>query len=201
MASKKGKTFIDKIKLDFSKLLIGDIILNLLFLLFGIIIYLNPQITLETSGIILGIYFIIFGLFAIYEYFIRDNNPLYSLNILWGILAIITGLFVIVDPFKFFKILTFALGIYLIIVSIRKVIDTFKLKKSGYDGWSLMLAIAIILLIFGIFILINPMAAMDLAEAAGIFIILASILEICNSIMLYTKAQDILKLFKTNSKK
>ena len=61
--------------------------------------------------------------------------------------------------------------------------------------------IAIILLIFGIFILINPMAAMDLAEAAGIFIILASILEICNSIMLYTKAQDILKLFKTNSKK
>lgn len=201
MTSKKGKTFIDKIKLDFSKLLIGDIILNLLFLLFGIIIYLNPQITLETSGIILGIYFIIFGLFAIYEYFIRDNNPLYSLNILWGILAIITGLFVIVDPFKFFKILTFALGIYLIIVSIRKVIDTFKLKKSGYDGWSLMLAIAIILLIFGIFILINPMAAMDLAEAAGIFIILASILEICNSIMLYTKAQDILKLFKTNSKK
>ena len=201
MASKKGKTFIDKIKLDFSKLLIGDIILNLLFLLFGIIIYLNPQITLETSGIILGIYFIIFGLFAIYEYFIRDNNPLYSLNILWGILAIITGLFVIVDPFKFFKILTFALGIYLIIVSIRKVIDTFKLKKSRYDGWSLMLAIAIILLIFGIFILINPMAAMDLAEAAGIFIILASILEICNSIMLYTKAQDILKLFKTNSKK
>lgn len=201
MASKKGKTFIDKIKLDFSKLLIGDIILNLLFLLFGIIIYLNPQITLETSGIILGIYFIIFGLFAIYEYFIRDNNPLYSLNILWGILAIITGLFVIVDPFKFFKILTFALGIYLIIVSIRKVIDTFKLKKSGYDGWSLMLAIAIILLIFGIFILINPMAAMDLAEAAGIFIILASILEICNSILLYTKAQDILKLFKTNSKK
>ena len=201
MASKKGKTFIDKIKLDFSKLLIGDIILNLLFLLFGIIIYLNPQITLETSGIILGIYFIIFGLFAIYEYFIRDNNPLYSLNILWGILAIITGLFGIVDPFKFFKILSFALGIYLIIVSIRKVIDTFKLKKSGYDGWSLMLAIAIILLIFGIFILINPMAAMDLAKAAGIFIILASILEICNSIMLYTKAQDILKLFKTNSKK
>ena len=59
-----------------------------------------------------------------------------------------------------------------------------------------MLAIAIILLIFGIFIIINPMASMDLVEATGIFIILASILEICNSIQLYTKANEVLDLFK-----
>ena len=45
--------------------------------------------------------------------------------------------------------------------------------------------------------MINPMASMDIVEVAGIFIILASILEICNSIMLYTKAKDLLNLFKT----
>ena len=66
MAKKKEKTILDKIKLNFSKLLLASIILNVLFLIFGIIIYLNPVITLELTGIILGIYLIIFGLFAIY---------------------------------------------------------------------------------------------------------------------------------------
>lgn len=196
MAKKKEKTILDRIKLNFNKLLIGSIILNVLFLLYGILIYLNPRITLELAGIILGIYLIIFGLFAIYEFIVRDNNPLFSLNILWGILAILAGLLVMINPFEIIKILTFALGIYLVIISVRKIINSLKLKKYGYDGWALILVIAIILLIFGIFIMINPMASMDLAEATGIFIILASILEICNSIMLYTKAKEILDLFK-----
>ena len=200
MAKKKEKTLLDKIKLNFNKLLIGSIVLNLLFLIFGITIYLNPRISLELAGTILGIYMIVFGLFAIYEFILRDNNPLFSLNILWGILAIITGLLVMINPFEIIKILTFALGIYLVIASVRKIMDSLKLKKYGYDGWSLILVIAIILLIFGIFIMINPMASMDLAEATGIFIILASILEICNSIMLYTKAKEILDLFKKKEK-
>ena len=196
MAKKKEKTLLDKMKLNFNKILIGSIILNVLFLLFGVIIYLNSRITIELTGIILGIYLMIFGVYAIYEFIIRDGNPLFRLNIFWGVLSIIAGLFVIINPFEFVKILTFTLGIYLLIISIRKIIDAFKLKKYEYDGWALMLAIAIILLIFGIFIIINPMASMDLAEATGIFIILASILEICNSIQLYTKANEVLNLFK-----
>ncbi len=196
MVKKKVKTLTDKIKLDFKKMLLGSILLNALFLIFGIIIYLNPIITLELTGIILGIYFILFGIYAIYEFIIRDNNTLFSLNILWGPLAIIVGFLAIINPFDMTKILTFTLGIYLVITSLIKIIDAIKLKKYKYDGWSLILAIGIILLIFGIFMIINPMASMDLVEATGIFIILASVLEICSSIMLYTKAKEVLALFK-----
>ncbi len=190
-----AKNIIEKIKMNFNKILIGSIILNGLFLLFGVIIYLNPVITLELTGIILGIYFLLFGLYTIYEFIIRDNNPLFKFNLIWGILFIIVGFLVMINPFKIVKILTFALGIYLTVVAIRKIIESFKLKKIEYDGWSLTLVIAIILLVFGIFIMINPMASMDIVEVTGIFIILASILEICNSIMLYTKAKDLLNLF------
>lgn len=190
-----AKNIIEKIKMNFNKILIGSIILNGLFLLFGVIIYLNPVITLELTGIILEIYFLLFGLYTIYEFIIRDNNPLFKFNLIWGILFIIVGFLVMINPFKIVKILTFALGIYLTVVAIRKIIESFKLKKIEYDGWSLTLVIAIILLVFGIFIMINPMASMDIVEVTGIFIILASILEICNSIMLYTKAKDLLNLF------
>ena len=64
MAKKKEKTLLDKMKLNFNKILIGSIILNVLFLLFGVIIYLNSRITIELTGIILGIYLMIFGVYS-----------------------------------------------------------------------------------------------------------------------------------------
>ena len=59
-----------------------------------------------------------------------------------------------------------------------------------------MLVTSFILLIFGVFIAVNPMASMDIIQAMAIFIILSSILEICNLIMIYSKAKSIMSLFK-----
>lgn len=197
MTKKKEKNLLEKLNLNFNKMLIGSIILNVLFLIFGFILYLNPRTSLEALGVFLGIYLVIFGIFSIVEYLSKEVKPLYGLNLIWGIIAIIIGLFAIINPLKLSTILTLALGIYLIVLAISKTIEAFKLKKLKYDGWLLMLVIAIILLVFSIFIIINPIiSAMEITEVAGIFIILASILEICNTIMLYTKAKDILKLLK-----
>ena len=197
MTKKKEKNLLEKLNLNFNKMLIGSIILNVLFLIFGFILYLNPRTSLEALGVFLGIYLVIFGIFSIVEYLSKEVKPLYGLNLIWGIIAIIIGLFAIINPLKLSTILTLALSIYLIVLAISKTIEAFKLKKLKYDGWLLMLVIAIILLVFSIFIIINPIiSAMEITEVAGIFIILASILEICNSIMLYTKAKDILKLLK-----
>lgn len=196
MVKKKEKTFLEKIKLDFKKLILGSIILQILFLIVGVIIFMNPYITASIVGIIIGIYFIVFGLFGIYEFFMRKDSPIFTFKIFLGVLSIILGIFIMADPFKITTLLTFALGLYLIIASVCKIFETFKMKKYGYDGWILMLVTSIILLIFGIFIAINPMASMDLIEAAAIFIILSAILETCNLIMIYAGAKDIVKLFK-----
>lgn len=194
--AKKEKTFLDMVRSDFGKIILGSLILNVLFLVFGIIIFMNAQMTIEAVGVVTGIYFILFGIFGIFEFFSRDSLPIFRYKIFESILIIILGLFIMVNPFKIVKILTFALGIYLIIVSISKLLGTFSLKKYGYDGWLIMLVTSFLLLIFGVFIAVNPMASMDLVQAMAIFIILSSILEICNLIMIYSKARDIAKLFK-----
>ncbi len=193
---KKNKTFLDSISMGFSKIILGNVILNVIFLIFGIIFYSKPFITATTVGVIIGLNFLLFGVYDIYMYLMRKDNPIFGSKIFLGILSIILGFFIMFNPFKIIKILTFALGLYLIVVSVFKVMETLKLKKYGYDGWSLMLVVSILLLIFGIFITINPMASMDVIEAAGIFMILASILEICNLLMVYSKAKDIAKLLK-----
>ena len=193
---KKEKTFLEKLKGDFGKLILGSIILNILFLIFGIIIFMNVNLTIEVVGVIIGIYFVVFGLFDIFEYLSKNIAPIFKYKIFGAVVSILLGLFIIFNPFKIVKIITFTLGIYLVVISILKLFTTFNLKKYGYDGWLVMLVTSFVLLIFGVFIAVNPMAAMDLVQVAAIFIILSSILEICNLIMIYSKAKDIVKLFK-----
>lgn len=193
---KREKTFLEKLKGDFGKLILGSIILNILFLIFGIIIFMNVNLTIEVVGVIIGIYFVVFGLFDIFEYLSKNIAPIFKYKIFGAVVSILLGLFIIFNPFKIVKIITFTLGIYLVVISILKLFTTFNLKKYGYDGWLVMLVTSFVLLIFGVFIAVNPMAAMDLVQVAAIFIILSSILEICNLIMIYSKAKDIVKLFK-----
>lgn len=194
---KKEKTFLEKLKGDFGKLILGSIILNILFLIFGIIIFMNVNLTIEVVGVIIGIYFVVFGLFDIVEYLSKNIAPIFKYKIFGAVVSILLGLFIIFNPFKIVKIITFALGIYLIIISICKLLESFNLKKYGYDGWLIMLVTSFLLLIFGVFIAVNPLeASMDIIQVMAIFIILSSILEICNLIMIYSKTKDIVKLFK-----
>lgn len=193
----RGQTIFDRLKLDFKKAIFGNIILQVLFLIFGIVVFTNPFMTIKTVGVIIGIYFIVFGVFDIALFFMRGSTPIFNYKIIFGILAILLGIFVMVDPFKITLILTFVLGIYLIMVAIFKVLEAFKLKQYKYDGWLILLVSSIIILIFGIFTTINPLASsMQLVEVTAIFIVLSSILEICNLIMVYSRARDIAKLFK-----
>ena len=123
---------------------------------------------------------------------------LFSLNLILGILAIIIGLFTIFNPLKIVKIITLGLGLYLSVRAIFKAIEALKLKKYGFDGWLLIIVISILLLILGIVMIINPMAAMDIVEVSGLFIIFSSILELCNLVMVYSKAKEIKKLINKN---
>ena len=197
MTKKKEKTFLDKISLDFSKILVGNIILNVLFLIMGLVLFLNSTFSLKVIGVMIGIYVMLFGIFDIYEFLMRRDMPLFSFNLILGILSIAVGLFTIVNPFKIIKIMTLGLGIYLSILALFKIVEALKLKRFGFDGWLVMLCVSLLLLILGVVIAINPMVALDIAEAAGLFIILASILEISNLIMMFTKANDIKKLIKS----
>ena len=198
MAKKKNKTFLEMIKGDFKIIMLENIILTILFLIFGVVIYLHPLYALKTVGIIIGIYFILIGLFNIYEFFMRKLNSLFSIRIFLGVLSIILGIFTIINPFNLFKILTLSLGIYLSIVAIVKIIDSIKLKKYEFDGWFVILVGAILELILGVFIAINPMSSVDIVEATGIFIVLGSILDLAYTIMCYSKAKDIEKAIKNS---
>ena len=196
MAKKEDKTFLEKINISFDKLLLGNMGIIAIFLVFGLVAYLKPySMSLKSAQVVMGVYLILFGLFYCYEFLMRKEMPLFNLKVVLGVISLVLGLFVIINPFKIYEVITFTLGIYLSMCALYKIYEALKFRKLEFDGWLIMLVVSIILLVFGIFIGINPMKMMDLVEAAGIFIILASLLEACILVLLYTKNKEIKKLF------
>ena len=77
----KEKCFLEKITFDFGKIILGSIVLEGLFLLIGVIMYSKPLMVANVTGIIMGIYLFLYGVFEIYEFLIRKSNPLFKFNI------------------------------------------------------------------------------------------------------------------------
>ena len=197
---KKNDKFSNKIKLDYKNILLIDIVFILVFLLFGLYLYVSTFVASSLVSILFGVYLILKGLFLGYQYLMREACPLFNNRIIGLIVSLLLGLFVMINPFKIIKILTFTLGLYLIMWANLKILDTIKLKQYKYDGYLIMLVSSIIMFIFGIFILINPMNNVDIVKSLSIFIILYSVLEISNLFMFYNKCEDLLKLFKKKNK-
>ncbi len=201
MAKKKEtkKDIVEKIKVGFDKLLLGNIGLIAIFLVFGLIAYFKPySMHIKTAQIILGVYLIIFGLYYGYEFLCEREFAIFKFKGIFGIISLLLGLWVMINPFKTYAIMTLILGLYLSLSALYKAYEAWVLRKLEFDGWLVVLVVSIILLIFGVFIAINPMKMMDLVEAMGIFIILATILEACTLLMFYTKKKELAKLFKKN---
>ena len=193
MTKKKQKGFLSSISLDFKKTILGSILLNALFLLFGLIMYLNTTSFEKAAGIILGIYFILRGVYSLYEFF--NKNSLFTFRIYMGIFAIILGFLTIAKPLALFQAVTFGFGLYLGVLGIVKVLEAIKLKKINFDGWLITLVTGALVALFGI-LMATGKINIDVVKLSAIFIMLSSILEIANLFMIMNKTKEIEKLLK-----
>ena len=68
-------------------------------------------------------------------------------------------------------------------------------KIGNHSSWLITLVIGIMLIIFGILVLANPFASLTITKLVGSFLILASILDITDLILLKNKSDEITKIF------
>ena len=67
-----------------------DLILSLIFIIFGIILIANPEVVMASISIILGVIFIVLGIIKIANYFYTSKMDNYFLAV--GIISIIIGI-------------------------------------------------------------------------------------------------------------
>ena len=184
----------------FKKTATSIIISSIAAFIIGLIMVVAPGVSLQTMGIVAGIYIIIHGIVLMALAF--STHTIYTpfFGVMSGLLSIILGVVLVSMPSILPVIFTIALGIWIILSSINVISIAITVKKE-YSNWCLLLLLGIIDLICGIIILFNSFASLiSLVVLSGVIIMVHSIVNIVDMIIIRNNVKDIEKAVEANIK-
>ena len=165
-----------------------DIVISIIFVLFGLLLIKKPVETLGAISVILGVVFIAVGVLKLVEYYTSETKEDYLLTI--ALISVIFGVIVLFASNAILSLFRIILGIWIIASGIMdlQIVLVWKQYKSIY--WIISLAFAIIMMLVGLIILINQNI---LLTTMGIVIIIYAILDIIDRIIFMNKVNDYIK--------
>ena len=147
-----------------------DIVISIIFVLFGALLIAKPNEMVAAISIIFGIVFIAMGVLKLIEYFTSETKEDYLLSI--ALIAVVFGVIVLLAA----GIMDFQTTLI------------WKEVKSVY--WTLALLFSMLMIIAGIVILVN---ANILFTTIGVLTIIYAVLDIIDRIIFMSKIKDYIK--------
>lgn len=173
-------------KIEVKKTIWPSLISSGVILVLGLLLFFKSSVTLMGISYIFGGLIIAIGVLAIVRFISNNHSDISNqLNIVYGIICIISGIFFIEKPEIIGSIIPVVMGIGIIISSSLKIQQSFNLKSlnSSYFFWSFVTAL--LSLICGVVLLFNPFkGAVIITKVIGIFLVMYAILDICNTLVL-----------------
>lgn len=185
-----------KIEKGFSQIIFTEMTFSVLYALLGLIIFLKSEMTNRFVGILIGTFFLINGILAIYTYIEKNKIKLFHYNLWFGIVSIVLGILIMFNPLSIINVLNILLGAWLVVEGMNKGIYFWVLKRIGEGSNKIFLVSAILLLFLGITIIVNPFSTMLITKTVGIFIILYNVLNLNDLILLKRRGKQFLKSLK-----
>ena len=169
-----------------------SIVTSLVFTVLGFIIVYNPNETFQFISYLLGGTLIIFGIIKIIEYIkTKDSYDLYNDELVYGIMAILLGIVVIVCNGMIETVLRVLIGLWIIYSGAMRFALALKIQKLNVDNkiWISVLLISLVILFCGIYIVANPGAVM---VTIGIVMIVYGIMDIAEEIIFMRNVKNML---------
>lgn len=185
-----------KLEERFNKILLTEMGFSIIYAILGLILVLKSEIANTVAGTLVGIFFLLGGLIQIYTFLDKNKLEIFKANIVLGILNVILGIFMILNPLKLVDILNISLGVWILLDGISKVILFFKLKKVNEESNKIILVMALLLIFMGVLMVLNPFRSIVITKTIGIFIILDNIINLNHLVLLKRRSKNFLKNFK-----
>lgn len=196
MEKKRKRSTIKYLEEQFNKYMLVNLLVSILIIILGLILFINPSIAIKTVSWLIGLVFLLVGSLSIYSYMKKDRINLFTFNLIYGVISIVVGLLVILNPFAIANILTISLGIWLIISGGLKVNYGVRLKNIKEQSWALTLFVGVISMLFGLMVILNPFSKLVIVEVIGLFLIVYGIIDLTDIILLKKRAKNFIKLYK-----
>lgn len=178
----------------FKKVFKMSLISSVLFLIFGLLLIFQTQNVIKTISIIIGGLLLIIGIFPIINYFKnRNQNFFANAGLLYGIFSVVAGIIIMVNNNLLATIIPVLTGVWMIINSVNKIQLSMELRDRRISAWLISFIFAIIILVVGALLIINPInGAVILSKTVGIIIVIYAILDISDSIFIKIKSASII---------
>lgn len=162
-------------------------------LVVGLIMIFFPQISIETIGMMAACYIILHGIMLVYLDIKASKMYLPFDGLLTGILCVLLGIVLLCKPNILPVVFTLIIGVWMILSSINFIKIAIKICKTNLP-WIWILLLGILDLIAGIVVVFNPFeASVSITLFAGIMIVVHSIIDIVDMIVIKKDIKDISK--------
>ncbi|MBR3003412.1 MAG: DUF308 domain-containing protein [Clostridia bacterium] len=166
----------------------SDIIISVVFVIFGILLVTNPQTITTMLSVILGGIFVALGVFKIIEYIHTGKQDSYLLGI--GSVAILAGIVIMFATGIILSIFRIIIGIWIIYTGIMNLQTAVVWKDYKSRLWLATVIGSLLTIISGIYVLANSGA---IFETIGWIIIFYGIIDIAERLIFIKKVDNYLK--------
>lgn len=164
-----------------------DIIVSLLFILFGTMLVARPESIMSIVSVLLGAICIVMGLLKGVDYFASGKSDNYLLAL--AIVAVIAGIIIMFCADIIVSVFRILIAIWIIYSGIMNLQTTIVWKDYKSRLWLITLLLAICMIIAGIYILMNNGAMLQII---GGIIIVYGIFDIVESMIFIKKIENYL---------
>lgn len=184
----------EKIKKTFN----ASLVISIIFVIIGLFLFIKPDTTINVISYVMGGVLIASGLYSTYKYFKAEGIlSMFNFELVYGVLVIIAGLFLVFKPNLLGTLFPIILGIWIIINSVTKFQYALVLKKADNEDYLYTVLVSLLTFFWGILLLFNPFAsALAITQIIGIFIIVYAVLDIIDNFIIRKNIKDIIKIFK-----
>ena len=176
----------DGIGTFFRKMKGSYIVMAVAYVVFGLSLLIKPELSTTVICYAIGAVCVIYAIANLIKYFTGSMNRMYiEPDFVLSVIICVFGIVTIVRPSVIISILPFIVGIVLVFSGLIKVQDGINLKRFNYDRWFLVLGFAVISVILGIVVLLNPFGTgLLFTRIVGLFFTVDGVLSISSIVML-----------------
>ena len=161
------------------KVFSGQIPTAVFYILFGLCLALMPVETVNVlCKVVFGLVLIGAGIYHIVIFVLeKDNSTI--LDLFSGVIVLVIGIFLFMNPTVVVKLLTLMLGAFILVDSIWMLRGSLKLKKRKQGVWKSFLVESLIFIGLGALILVNPFSEIKMTvQVSGYIFVANGVLDI-----------------------
>lgn len=157
---------------------------SILYIAFGLVLFLWPEITGSIICLVFGLILLVYGAITVISFFVHESRQgALRLELLVGIVTVALGILFLVTPSFILNIFPIILGLYIMIDASLNLKRALELRRMAYQRWWIALILALVAMGMGVLILFRP-------SILGDFII-----RIIGGVLVYNGLADLWAIF------